>query len=781
MAREQEETPRGHRLVALGAVALLSLATSVAFGRVFAGHVPTLKLAAAALGSTALAALMERRSSLLSALVSAAGLFVAVGWLVFPHSLYFGVPAARTVSAIGRAIGHISQQAATQVAPTPPVRPLLLAALTAAWTAAFSTHALAIRSGSPLLAAIPSVALFTFAGIVVGDGPRPAYAAFFLVALFAMLFSDGLRRVRQWGPLRPWGVFGKRRLTSPTATRGARRVTVAAIGVAILLPGLLPGYRSGSILDVGKGGGGGIQVDPLVSINASLKNNNPVPLFLVRSQTPPLTYWRWLSEDQFDGVKWNTPDLNVEHGVTVGSGVRLPTSPFNDLAIGKDGFPLAATTEVTQDVEILNPPGQWLPAAYRPEAISLADGQKLRYDPTIEAAVPDTSAGIQAGFTYRVTSRVVDPSFSQLDKVTYDLSDPALRRFTQLPDRTLREMQPLADQIAAGQPTPYRQVLAIQNYFTRSGLFTYDTHVPGRNDTDFLVRFIATTRRGFCQQFATAMAVLVRALGYPARIAVGYTPGTFDPSVNAYRVTSANAHAWVEVLFPGYGWLPFEPTPGPGNPLEPGYFNPPVKATDGSAGCDDRTTQQHDCTRAGGTTTNGQPSNQQDANRPVGGAPPGNIPLLTTVPGHHRHRSHPTSLKLLALLALAALVGAVLVLLPIAKLVGRRVRLRRAHSPREVVLAVYDVFSSRAADLGLGRDPGETLWEYDLRIRRDVRFSDGHLDRLTGMAGRAAYAGGAVTENQAREAGQDARAAIRDMRREAPAYRRIAGWWRPSL
>ena len=99
MAREQEEAPRGHRLVALGAVALLSVATAVAFGRVFSGRVPTLKLVGVALASTGLAALMERRSSLLSALVSAAGLFVAVGWLVFPHTLYYGVPAARTVSA----------------------------------------------------------------------------------------------------------------------------------------------------------------------------------------------------------------------------------------------------------------------------------------------------------------------------------------------------------------------------------------------------------------------------------------------------------------------------------------------------------------------------------------------------------------------------------------------------------------------------------------------------------------------------------------------------------
>ena len=776
MAREPEEAPRGHRLVALGAVALLSLATAVAFGRVFSGRVPTLKLVAAAMASTALAALMERRSSLLAAVVSAVGLFVAVGWLVFPHSLFYGVPAARTVSAIGRAIGHISRQAATQVAPSPPVRPLFLAALTAAWTAAFSTHALAIRSGSPLLASIPSVALFTFTGIVIGDGPRPAYAAFFLVALFALLFSDGLRRVRQWGPLRPWGAFGKRRLASPTATRGARRVTVAAVGVAILLPGLLPGFRSGSILDVGKGGSGGIQVDPLVSITSSLKRSRPVPLFLVRAQTSNPTYWRWLSLEHFDGTNWTTDDLQVDHGRKVDSGLDLPSSPFDAPARSSSGDGSGSdTVTLDQEVTLLNPPGIYLPAAYRPEAISVTGGGSVLYDPTIGAAVLPDHQTPSAGFTYRVTSQLVEPTFRQLDGVTYNPSNPALRPYTQLPEQTLREMRPIADQIAGAEPTPFRQILAIQDYFTQTGLFTYDTSVPGRYDTNFLARFVVTTRRGFCQQFASAMAVLVRALGYPARIATGYTPGTYDPSAKAYRVTTANAHAWVEVYFPGYGWMRFEPTPGPGNPPEPAYYNPPP-VTGVS-----RTCEQHVC-KPGAKAGNGQPSNQQDQNRPGAGTPPREVVGLPgPVRAHHRHRAGQVSWKLLALLALAALLGTVMVLLPIAKLVGRRVRLRRAHSPREVVLAVYDGFTSRAADVGLGRDAGETLWEYDLRLRRDVRFSDGHLDRLTGTAGRAAYSDGGVTEDQASEAWRDARSAIRDIRREAPAYRRIAGWWRPSL
>ena len=73
--------------------------------------------------------------------------------------------------------------------------------------------------------------------------------------------------------------------------------------------------------------------------------------------------------------------------------------------------------------------------------------------------------------------------------------------------------------------------------------------------------FLTQTKAGFCQQYATAMAVLVRELGIPARIAVGYQEGTLQDD-GTYLVQTKDAHAWVEVFFEGYGWLPFEPTPG---------------------------------------------------------------------------------------------------------------------------------------------------------------------------------------------------------------------------
>jgi TgpA N-terminal domain len=201
MARRADPTPGHQRLLGLAAVAGLSVATALAFGRVFTGRQATLELVAAGLASVAIAALFERRGLLLATLASLVGLALAITWFVLPQTAWYGLPSIRTLRAIGRSLEFVGQQARVRVAPTPPLPPLMLAAVTAVWTAAFSSHALAIRAGSPLLAILPPVALVGFADTVLEDGARPIYAIMLLAAALAVVFADGLRRVRQWGPV----------------------------------------------------------------------------------------------------------------------------------------------------------------------------------------------------------------------------------------------------------------------------------------------------------------------------------------------------------------------------------------------------------------------------------------------------------------------------------------------------------------------------------------------------------------------------------------------------
>ena len=118
-----------------------------------------------------------------------------------------------------------------------------------------------------------------------------------------------------------------------------------------------------------------------------------------------------------------------------------------------------------------------------------------------------------------------------------------------------------AKRITRGASSPYAAVLALESWFRQRGGFRY-TERPPRTQGRPLVDFVESTRAGYCQHFAGAMTLMARLLGIPARVAVGFTSGRFEKG--GWTVTDHDAHAWVEVWFPGYGWIPFDPTPGRG-------------------------------------------------------------------------------------------------------------------------------------------------------------------------------------------------------------------------
>ena len=118
-----------------------------------------------------------------------------------------------------------------------------------------------------------------------------------------------------------------------------------------------------------------------------------------------------------------------------------------------------------------------------------------------------------------------------------------------------------ARRVAGRAATPYAAVIALESWLRQTGGFTYDESPP-RGKGAPLVSFVTQTKTGYCQHFAGAMAAMLRMLGIPARVAVGFTSGTLDDGT--WVVTDHDAHAWVEVWFAGIGWVPFDPTPGRG-------------------------------------------------------------------------------------------------------------------------------------------------------------------------------------------------------------------------
>ncbi len=172
---------------------------------------------------------------------------------------------------------------------------------------------------------------------------------------------------------------------------------------------------------------------------------------------------------------------------------------------------------------------------------------------------PENLMGMTANVRhYTVLSQA--PTFDA-DNLRHAPADypPALAIYLQLPETTPQRIYDLAARITADATNPYDQAIAIQNYLRTTYPYTLDVPMPpaGRDAVDY---FLFDLRKGYCDYYASAMVVMARSLGVPARLAVGYAPGEYDARKDRLVVREKDAHSWPELYFPGYGWIPFEPT-----------------------------------------------------------------------------------------------------------------------------------------------------------------------------------------------------------------------------
>ncbi|MFN2590524.1 MAG: transglutaminaseTgpA domain-containing protein [Actinomycetota bacterium] len=780
MGKDIEE-PAGGRLLLLTSLIAVATTATVGFGRVFRGHLPTLKLCLAGAAAILLAWALERRHVALAVLGTVIGLAVTIGLAVFPGTTWYGLPTLDTLRAGLDALDRVGNTAQAQVAPTPPLVALFLPALVAVWSAGFALHSMVVRARSPFLGLLPPAALLAFANIVVEDGVRPAYVLAFLAAALILLFADSLRRVAHWGPVTSWRTPFQPRTDSLAARlrsslrigafatgRPARRVATAALAATLAGAWVLPGFRSAGLVSFsGEVSPLHVSIDPIVEIRPALLNRQPVELFTVESLHP--SYWRFLSLDQFDGERWTSSNPDAAGGDTVrGGGVIAATH----IDVDRAGL---ATRLLEQEITVQKLRQPWLPAAYTPIGISVTRSE-VRYDATGDVLFADE--GTYPGFSYKVMSSLTVPSPGAI--AAEPLPDRSVvEAYTRLP-ATPPAIVRLAHRLTDDEPTVYGKVLAIQNYLREN--FRYDLRVPAGHDSNHILRFLTQTKAGYCEQFAGSMAVLLRAIGIPTRVAVGFTPGRFDPKANLWRVTLQNAHAWVEVFFPSFGWLSFEPTPSRTNPTAETYDEPLPGTVANVFGCPGLTLEECQA-QVGGVQGNGQNrTSENSSDRPrlgsdlAEGIPPpsaGTLPPLQLAPPAEEPswipRAVVAALILLAVLALGV---------PLWKGARRRLRLARARQPAERVLVAFDVMTQEAADLGFARRSNETLLEYQTRLRQRVSALDGDLDRLTALTTVAAYADRAVGDADADAAITSARRVTGDLRKAAGPARRIAGRYR---
>jgi transglutaminase-like putative cysteine protease len=282
-------------------------------------------------------------------------------------------------------------------------------------------------------------------------------------------------------------------------------------------------------------------------------------------------YWRMYTLDRYNGRSWTSTNPD-------GSGGGVPLSPPAILPRSGDGPPPGAET-LNQTFRILSgfDSAHALPMAQTAEEIGGPIGD-ITWDPARSQAFIDGE--LEGGMTYTVRSRIVVPTAEELDQVGFP-APRTYRQWTELPADLDPRIGKMAERWTADAASDYRKVLAIQERF-HDGSFVYSTDVEAVDDADALLEFLTQTRAGFCQQYASAMTVMVRSLGLPARIAIGFRSGTQQED-GRYLVQTTDAHSWVEVLFPGYGWLQFEPEAGTAHPnAQAGTYLNPVASTDPS-------------------------------------------------------------------------------------------------------------------------------------------------------------------------------------------------------
>jgi transglutaminase-like putative cysteine protease len=295
-------------------------------------------------------------------------------------------------------------------------------------------------------------------------------------------------------------------------------------------------------------------------------------------------YWRATTLDTFIADRWVEALYTSD---SPGDGRLLPPDPL---------LPAAARIErnwVRQGIEERTLVDGHVIAATQPVAIESGEDGPPRF---LSGGVMIKRGGDAALSRYEVWSYAPNPTPQALARspAAYpreltrylDVGRPSLPPFG-TPGRstvvdaifTDERYQPLfpyralwrdARRLTSGSRSPFEATALIERWLRSRGGFAYDQHPPTPNGLPPLVDFEQRSKRGYCQQFAGTMTLMLRYLGIPARVAVGFTSGTWKDG--SWTVTDHDAHAWVEVWFADYGWLPFDPTPGRGT-LSSTYTN----------------------------------------------------------------------------------------------------------------------------------------------------------------------------------------------------------------
>jgi hypothetical protein len=263
--------------------------------------------------------------------------------------------------------------------------------------------------------------------------------------------------------------------------------------------------------------------------------------------------WRGGTFSYFDGKSWLNPEKSPPVIRSENGRFELAHSQGNVLWQATKPIHYQVLMEpMGTNVFFLAPFAQALQGSYRAIAIDHSGG------------VSDVDAERPVA-RYVAASDISTPDAEQLRSITEEYPSDVVQNYLQLPALDPRITQ-LAQQITGASTNEYDRATTIEDYLRTK--YGYTLQLPSRPQADPLANFLFERKQGHCEYFASAMAVMLRALRIPARVATGFRGGEFNDVSSQYLIRASDAHAWVEVYFSGYGWVDFDPTPA-GSALTP--------------------------------------------------------------------------------------------------------------------------------------------------------------------------------------------------------------------
>ncbi|MDQ1689117.1 MAG: hypothetical protein QOK42_2092 [Frankiaceae bacterium] len=679
-----------------------------------------------AFGAVAVVALVSegcRRLALPAIAAPAASLVALGGYLVaayaHTHALFWVIPGPAAQADLHKLVAKGFDDIAKLSPPVVAHPGLLLLTTAGIGLVAILVDFIAVGLRKAAVAGLPLFGLFVVPAAIAphGIGAMP-----FLIAAsgyLALLVADGRERLGRWG--RPLGA-GRRgdegpalraevAETSPLARVG-RRIAAASLGLAVVVPGVLPGVDdrpfggNGNAAGKGSGSSSVVAINPITQLRRQLTARDNTRLLRYTSDSKANGYLRMTTLDNFDGLQWSQRELKASSDNRVSHGLPAPLGLEPTVLAGV----VNVNVKVTDNFKV-----PWLPLPYPATQVEVKGD--WRYEETTRTVFSSRTS--TRGLSYHAAGLVPLVSADQLRAATNHDAEPL---YTALPggDQAIPQtILDLTEDITKSGRTAYDKAVLLQEFFQTQ--FKYTTDIQDGNGNDALERFLLEDRRGYCEQFASAMAAMARVLQIPARVDIGFTPGTKDG--DGQVVTVHDAHAWPELWFDGIGWLAFEPTPRPDGQAKPPPYT--LKAV---------------------TTPGGPRPTDQPSTAPTPGAsstPKSRIDDLAP----EKLGSTKTSSSGPSGLLIAGLVGLVLLFLlalpGLARVVMRRRRWAAAETPASAAHAAWSELHATVRDLGAEWNRSETP-------RAIVRRLIGGLGQDTDAAGAARRIGAA--EERARYA-----------------------------